>query len=46
MAHQPEASLVKARARLYRLRGAHVRRLVVEALSHAQHAVEEISDYE
>ncbi|MCW2914610.1 MAG: transcriptional regulator, ArsR family [Actinomycetia bacterium] len=36
----------KGRARLYRLRGAHVRRPVVVALSHAQRAVEEISDYE
>jgi DNA-binding transcriptional ArsR family regulator len=36
----------EGRARLYRLRGAHVRRLVVEAVGHAQHAVEGIPDDE
>jgi DNA-binding transcriptional ArsR family regulator len=30
------------RARLYRLRGAHIRRLLDEALSHAEHAVDDI----
>lgn len=34
------------RARLYRLRGTHVRSLVLEAVGHAQHAVEGIPDDE
>lgn len=36
----------EGRARLYRLRGAHVRSQVVEAVGHARHAVEGISDNE